>query len=165
MCLYPLKNRKRCVELDFRSSICGIINCFECFVTFACYRDGQLSRDGSLGMYEGSRPNTRTNKLWSASVNFKGNAQSVYELAYTGDNIILNEDGNVRSYNKPVIADYLLSFRVGYVVKHSCTSIHTGKDEEESEVQNVGGLPRGSRKRRVYLTLTRLIRRFRDKNH
>lgn len=54
-------------------------------------------------MYEGSRPHARTTKLWSASVNFKGNAQSVYELAYTGDNIILHEDGKVK-WASPVTA-------------------------------------------------------------
>ncbi|CAM9543276.1 unnamed protein product [Ascophyllum nodosum] len=55
-----------------------------------------LSRDGSLGVYEGSGPHARETKLWSAGSGSKGNVQSVHELVYTGYKIILNKNGKMR---------------------------------------------------------------------
>ena len=50
-------------------------------------------------MYEGSGPHARkTKQLWSVGMGSEGNAQSVHELVYTGDEIIMNKDGKVGSY-------------------------------------------------------------------
>lgn len=53
-----------------------------------------MGRDGSLGLYEGSM-SPKAKKLWSAKMASRGNAQSEYEMVYTGRKLFLTKDGKV----------------------------------------------------------------------
>ncbi|CAM9220482.1 unnamed protein product [Scytosiphon promiscuus] len=57
----------------------------------------ELGRDGSLGVYGGKSPYAQKAVLWTAGTAAKGGAtDSLYELVYSGDRVVLNKNGKVK---------------------------------------------------------------------